>query len=82
MPVVIAKTQYSFSTNDKLLGAPTGFEIVVNDLQIRSGAGFIVAVCGKMLLMPALPKEPNALQMKLKGKQLTNVKYGKKWKSG
>ena len=74
LPVVIAKTQYSFSTNDKLLGAPTGFEIVVNDLQIRSGAGFIVAVCGKMLLMPALPKEPNALQMKLKGKQLTNVK--------
>lgn len=73
-PVCLAKTQYSFSADEKLLGAPEGFEIHVADIQIRSGAGFIVAVCGKMLLMPALPKVPNACGMKLKGKQLTNVK--------
>ncbi len=74
LPVVIAKTQYSFTPDQNILGAPTGFEMLVTDLQIRSGAGFIVAICGKMLLMPALPKQPNALNMKLKGEQLTNVK--------
>ena len=74
MPVVIAKTQYSFTPDANVLGAPTGFEMLVTDLQIRSGAGFIVVICGKMLLMPALPKQPNALNMKLKGKELTNVK--------
>ena len=74
LPVVIAKTQYSFTADANVLGAPTGFKLQVVDLQIRSGAGFIVVVCGKMLLMPALPKEPNALKMKLKGKALTNVK--------
>ena len=73
-PIVIAKTQYSFTPDANVLGAPTGFEMMVTDLQIRSGAGFIVVICGKMLLMPALPKEPNALKMKLKGKELTNVK--------
>ena len=74
LPVVIAKTQYSFTPDANILGAPTGFEMMVTDLQIRSGAGFIVVVCGKMLLMPALPKVPNAINMKLKGKTLTNVK--------
>lgn len=73
MPVVIAKTQYSFTADANVLGAPSDFELLVTDLQIRSGAGFVVAICGKMLLMPALSKTPNATKMKLKNKELTNV---------
>lgn len=72
-PVIIAKTQYSFSCDDKLLGAPTGFEFLVNDIELRTGAGFVVAVCGKQLLMPALGKHPNANKLKLKGKILQDT---------
>ncbi|OPA71587.1 formate--tetrahydrofolate ligase [Campylobacter pinnipediorum subsp. caledonicus] len=64
-PVCIAKTQYSFSDDANMLGRPTGFEFRVKDLQIRSGAGFIVAVCGKIMLMPGLSAHPNALNMKI-----------------
>lgn len=63
LPVIIAKTQYSLSADAKLLGAPKGFVVNVQDIQIRAGAGFIVAVCGKMLLMPALSARPAALGM-------------------
>ncbi len=63
LPVIIAKTQYSLSADAKLLGAPKGFVVNVEDIQIRAGAGFIVAVCGKMLLMPALSARPAALGM-------------------
>ncbi len=75
LPVVIAKTQYSFSCDDKLFGAPTDFEIPVTDVELRAGAGFVVAVCGKQLLMPALGKNPRAKTLKLKGKELL-------WKNG
>ncbi|WP_298961829.1 formate--tetrahydrofolate ligase, partial [uncultured Campylobacter sp.] len=54
--VCIAKTQYSFSDDAKALGRARGFKLSVKDLQIRTGAGFIVAVCGKIMLMPGLPK--------------------------
>ncbi len=63
MPVVIAKTQYSFSDNMKLLGAPTDFDITIKDIEPRMGAGFVVAIAGSMLLMPGLPKVPNAVNM-------------------
>ena len=63
--VCIAKTQYSFSDDAKALGRARGFKLSVKDLQIRRGAGFIVAVCGKIMLMPGLPKVPNALNMKI-----------------
>ncbi len=63
LPVCIAKTQYSLSDNPALLGAPTGFRITVRDLQLRAGAGFIVAVAGDIMLMPGLPKVPNATKM-------------------
>lgn len=56
LPVVIAKTQYSFSDNKDLLGAPTNFDINIRELKIRGGAEFIVAVAGNMLLMPGLAK--------------------------
>ena len=63
--VCIAKTQYSFSDDAKALGRARGFKLSVKDLQIRTGAGFIVAICGKIMLMPGLPKVPNALNMKI-----------------
>lgn len=63
LPVVIAKTQYSFSDDAKLLGAPTGFTLHIRDVEYRGGAGFLVALAGNMLLMPGLPKTPNAVNM-------------------
>lgn len=65
LPVCIAKTQYSFSDDAKLLGRAKGFTFSVKDLDIRTGAGFIVAVCGKIMLMPGLPKAPAAVNMKI-----------------
>ena len=65
LPVCIAKTQYSFSDDATLLGRARGFKFSVKDLQIRTGAGFIVAVCGKIMLMPGLPKTPAAVNMKI-----------------
>ncbi|TPR40622.1 formate--tetrahydrofolate ligase [Apilactobacillus micheneri] len=63
MSVCIAKTQYSFTDNSKLLGAPDNFTIHVRELQPRLGAGFIVALTGKVLTMPGLPTHPAALDM-------------------
>ena len=63
MPVVIAKTQYSFSDDPTLFGAPTGFNLHVRDVEYRGGAGFLVVLAGNMLLMPGLPKRPNAVGM-------------------
>lgn len=60
IPVCIAKTQYSFSDDPKLLGAPDNFEITVRDVNISNGAGFIVALTGDIMTMPGLPKEPAA----------------------
>lgn len=65
LPIVIAKTQYSLSDNAKLLGAPTDFDVTIRDLEIRNGAGFIVALAGDMLLMPGLGKEPAGVNMKI-----------------
>lgn len=60
LPVCIAKTQYSFSDNPKLLGAPEGFRVTVRNLKVSAGAGFIVALTGDILTMPGLPKRPAA----------------------
>ena len=65
LPVIIAKTQYSLSDDQKLLGAPSDFEITIKELQLRSGAKFIVAVAGSMLLMPGLPKVPAGAKMEI-----------------
>ena len=65
LPIVIAKTQYSLSDNPKLIGAPKGFRITIRDLEIKSGAGFIVVLAGNMLLMPGLSKNPAGLNMKI-----------------
>ena len=63
MPVVIAKTQYSFSDDASLLGSPEGFTVKIRDIEYRGGAGFLVALAGNMLLMPGLSKTPNAVNM-------------------
>lgn len=60
IPVCIAKTQYSFSDNQNLLGAPKNFEITVREVKISAGAGFIVALTGEIMKMPGLPKVPSA----------------------
>ncbi len=65
LPVCIAKTQYSFSDDEKKICAPEGFTINIRDLVINAGAGFIVAVAGDIMRMPGLPKEPQALHIKL-----------------
>ena len=64
LPVCIAKTQYSFSSDAKLLGRARDFSFEISSLQIRAGAGFIVAISGTMMLMPGLPKIPAAVGMK------------------
>ena len=64
LPVCVAKTQYSFSSDAKLLGRPKGFSFEVSALEIRGGADFIVAVSGSTMLMPGLPKAPAAEQMR------------------
>ncbi len=63
MPICIAKTQYSFSDNPKLLGRPVGFTVTIRDLKPSIGAGFIVALSGDIMTMPGLPKEPAANKM-------------------
>ncbi|GAB3282355.1 formate--tetrahydrofolate ligase [Sinomonas notoginsengisoli] len=65
LPVCMAKTQYSFSDNPALLGAPAGFTVHVRELWPRTGAGFVVAVTGSLMTMPGLPKVPAALRMDL-----------------
>jgi formate--tetrahydrofolate ligase len=59
-PVCIAKTQYSFSADARLKGAPTGFTVPVREVRLSNGAGFIVAVCGDIMTMPGLPRVPAA----------------------
>lgn len=59
-PICIAKTQYSFSDNPALLGAPTDFDITINEIKLSAGAGFIVAIAGGVMTMPGLPKVPAA----------------------
>jgi len=60
LPICIAKTQYSFSDNKDLLGAPEGFTITINDVRLSNGAGFIVCLAGDIMTMPGLPKVPAA----------------------
>ena len=63
LPVCMAKTQYSFSHEPKVLGAPTGFTLPIREIRVNAGAGFVVAICGSMMTMPGLPTRPAALDM-------------------
>ena len=60
LPICMAKTQYSFSDDAALLGAPRGFRITVRNLKVAAGAGFLVALTGDIMTMPGLPKVPAA----------------------
>ncbi len=63
LPICMAKTQYSFSHDANLLGAPTGFEIPIREFRLNAGAGFVVAVLGEIMTMPGLPKRAAAVDM-------------------
>ena len=65
LPVIIAKTQYSLSDNPDLIGRPSGFRIFVHDIVLKGGAGFIVAIAGKIMLMPGLGAHPAAEKIDL-----------------
>ena len=67
-PICIAKTQYSFSVNPKLKGAPTDHKLEVREIRLSSGAEFIVVVCGSIMTMPGLPRKPAADKIKLNKK--------------
>ena len=60
LPVCMAKTQYSFSTDQNLRGAPTGHSVPVREVRLSAGAGFIVVICGEIMTMPGLPRQPAA----------------------
>ncbi|MBG6205851.1 formate--tetrahydrofolate ligase [Labrenzia sp. EL_126] len=65
LPVCMAKTQYSFSTDPQLRGAPTGHSLPVREVRLSAGAGFIVAICGEIMTMPGLPRVPSANHIRL-----------------
>jgi formate--tetrahydrofolate ligase len=65
LPVCIAKTPYSFSADEHLLGAPTGHVLPVREVRLAAGAGFVVAICGEIMTMPGLPKVPAATRIRL-----------------
>jgi len=65
LPVCMAKTQYSFSTDPNLRGAPTGHSVPVREVRLSAGAGFIVVICGEIMTMPGLPRSPAAESIRL-----------------
>jgi formate--tetrahydrofolate ligase len=65
LPVCVAKTQYSFSTDPTKLGAPSGFIVSVREVRLSAGAGFVVMITGDVMTMPGLPKKPAAETIRL-----------------
>ena len=65
LPICMAKTQYSFSTDPNLRGAPTGHSVPVREVRLSAGAGFVVVICGAIMTMPGLPRNPAARQIGL-----------------
>ncbi len=65
LPICIAKTQYSFTTDPSVRGAPTGHSVPVREVRLSAGAGFVVAICGEIMTMPGLPKVPSAEVIRL-----------------
>ncbi len=65
LPVCMAKTQYSFSTDPAALGAPTGHSVPVREVRLAAGAGFVVAICGEIMTMPGLPRVPAAEEIRI-----------------
>jgi formate--tetrahydrofolate ligase len=65
LPICVAKTQYSFTTDATVRGAPTGHSVPVREVRLSAGAGFVVAICGEIMTMPGLPKVPSAEVIRL-----------------
>ena len=68
LPICVAKTQYSFSADPSLLGAPTGHVVNVREVRLSAGAGFVVMICGDVMTMPGLPKVPAAYAITINDK--------------
>ena len=60
LPVCMAKTQYSFTTDPNMRGAPTGHTLPIREVRLSAGAGFVVVICGEIMTMPGLPRKPSA----------------------
>ncbi|HSG34452.1 MAG TPA: formate--tetrahydrofolate ligase [Sphingomonadaceae bacterium] len=73
LPVCMAKTQYSFTTDPTKLGAPTHHTVPVREVRLAAGAGFIVAICGDIMTMPGLPKVPSAEHIRLENGQIEGL---------
>lgn len=67
LPVCLAKTQMSFSTDPSLRGAPESHTVEVREVRLAAGAGFVVVICGNILTMPGLPKRPGAERISVDG---------------
>jgi formate--tetrahydrofolate ligase len=65
LPICMAKTQYSFTTDPSRRGAPTGHSVPVREVRLSAGAGFVVVVCGEVMTMPGLPRAPAAQTIRL-----------------
>jgi formate--tetrahydrofolate ligase len=65
LPICMAKTQYSFSTDPNLRGAPTGHSVPIREVRLSAGAGFVVVICGEIMTMPGLPRVPSAETIRL-----------------
>jgi formate--tetrahydrofolate ligase len=76
LPVCIAKTQYSFSDDPTVMGAPEGWTLTISDVTLSAGAGFVVAIAGSMMLMPGLGKTPQAQKLDVdEAGQVTGMDY-------
>jgi formate--tetrahydrofolate ligase len=73
LPICMAKTQYSFTTDPTQLGAPTHHTVPVREVRLAAGAGFIVAICGDIMTMPGLPKVPSAENIRLENGQIEGL---------
>ncbi|MCB1452763.1 MAG: formate--tetrahydrofolate ligase, partial [Rhizobiaceae bacterium] len=65
LPVCMAKTQYSFTTDPNMRGAPTGHSLPIREVRLSAGAGFVVVICGEIMTMPGLPRVPSAEAIKI-----------------
>ena len=73
LPICMAKTQYSFTTDPTVLGAPSHHTVPVREVRLAAGAGFIVAICGDIMTMPGLPKVPSAENIRLVDGQIEGL---------
>ncbi|MEM9130592.1 MAG: formate--tetrahydrofolate ligase, partial [Pseudomonadota bacterium] len=80
LPICMAKTQYSFTTDPNMRGAPTGHSVPIREVRLSAGAGFVVVVCGEIMTMPGLPSRPAAENIHLNDNgQIEGLFYEDAW---